>query len=180
MQTSASWLAPHHGWRPVLSNWKKFVSGEQIPESSLTELALRPEAMTAKRVFCRNCAPKSYLARASSVSFVFSGELDWISLFCRTTPCLLPALWPPGSVHEPDLQSINRMHLLPAVGERPHYCVTVGRCFQGLSKALFYCKVFLLAAVQCYHHLPSCHLTCVVLNWEIRNLRELSEQKVWI
>lgn len=45
------------------------------------------------------------------------------------------------------------------------------------SKALFHPKVFLLAAVECYLHL---HLTCVVLNWEIRNLRELSEQKVEI
>lgn len=45
------------------------------------------------------------------------------------------------------------------------------------SKALFHPKVFLLAAVEYYLHL---HLTCVVLNWEIRNLRELSEQKVEI
>lgn len=141
------------GLPPTTAEGLSFQTGRNLYQEDksqkqllLTKLALRPETITPKRVFHCNHTPKSYLARASDVSFVFSGELDWISFFCRATPCLLPALWPPGSAREPDLQSINRMHLLHAMGERPHYCVTVGRCFQSLSEALFYHKVFLLAA----------------------------------
>jgi len=49
VQTSTPWFAPLLPllrWRSVLSYWKEFVSGGQIPERVfLTRLALRPEAL---------------------------------------------------------------------------------------------------------------------------------------